>query len=111
MLFIIVENEAIFNYRLSRARRIIENTFGILASRWRIFRSPIIGLPDRVESFTKAAIALHNYLQTTESSVYCPTGFVDGEDGSKNVVEGTWRCEESHGLTKVSSVSSNRYVN
>ena len=63
------EPEMIYNYRLSRARRVIENTFGILAAGWRIFRRPMIADPDHVVAFTKAAIALHNFLRTTESSV------------------------------------------
>ena len=38
----------IFNYRLSRMRRISENAFGILANRWRVFRKPFLLEPEKV---------------------------------------------------------------
>lgn len=106
------ESKAVYNYRLSRARTIIENSFGILAARWRIFRRPIIAHPNKVVAFAKAAVALHNYLHTTESTIYCPPGFIDDEDGTGGVVSGSWRSDstESGGLEDVGHVSGNRYT-
>ena len=58
---------------------------------------------------TKASIALHNFLQTTESSMYCPPGFIDGEDSAGNVIEGSWRTEDDGtGLQPLESVGWNR---
>ena len=76
-----------------------------------MYGRPIIADPSNVVAFTKAAIALHNYLWTEKSCAYCPPGFVDGEDGSGNVINGSWREDDpSTGLTPLRSVSGNRQV-
>ncbi|KAK0139803.1 Protein ALP1-like [Merluccius polli] len=53
----------VFNYRLSRARLVVECAFGILASRWRMYRRVIATSPPVAEVCVKATCVLHNFLR------------------------------------------------
>ncbi|CAL9705130.1 unnamed protein product [Knipowitschia caucasica] len=57
------EDKRIFNLRLSRARRISENVFGIMVQRFRVYKKPMEVNPDLVDSVVKATCVLHNYLR------------------------------------------------
>ena len=109
------DNKRIFNYRLSRARRIIENTFGIMATKFRIFRRAIIANPEKVTKITKAACSLHNYLKISEACnatsnrPYCPPGYADHEGGDGNLIPGDWRLEAANGIRDICRVGSNTY--
>lgn len=88
--------QKIFNYRLSRARRVVENAFGILVSRFRVFERPIAVGINKVDGIIKAALVLHNWLKMTSSESYTPTGYVDTEDlTTKSIIQGTWRTQNS----------------
>ena len=109
--------QMIFNYRLSRARRCIENCFGILAARWRLLRRQINAEPERVETFVKAACVLHNFLQIRDvkeplgQRLYCPSGFVDSYAADGSVNPGQWRQDQPTNFINVAltNTPSNRY--
>lgn len=92
--------EEVYNYRLSRARRIVENAFGILTARFRIMFRSIEGSPALVRGVILACLALHNYHLADEESVpprrrkYRPYGYADyvREDGT--YIYGRWRNEQ-----------------
>ena len=53
----------------------------------------------------------HNYLRSTESQLYCPPRYIDGEDGGGNFIGGAWREEPSpSGLEPLRSMGSNNYA-
>lgn len=57
--------ERIFNYRISRARRMVESTFGLMASKFRVMRTTIDISEKNVKSCVLAICVLHNFLLTT----------------------------------------------
>ena len=109
----LTEEQRVFNYRQSQARRVIENAFGILVSRWRIFNTPIHASVENVESYVRAAIVLHNYLRQTENATYCPKGFVDSENANGEIRPGHWREQvrnDANSLyTSLSNARGSRY--
>lgn len=76
----LTNDQKIYNYRLSRARRVVENAFGILSNRFRIFLKPMNVRVEKVELITKAACILHNFLLKTNShSQYLSNESDDGQ--------------------------------
>ncbi|XP_063242786.1 uncharacterized protein LOC134542451 [Bacillus rossius redtenbacheri] len=84
----------IFNYRLSRARRVVENAFGIASSVFRVLRKPILLEPEKVQLIVTAIIHLHNHLRWHSTNLYTPQELMDYEEGGV-LTEGSWRKDEN----------------
>lgn len=81
----------IFNYRLSRARRVVENAFGILANRFRVLLTTIRLPVEKVELITETLCILHNFLIDESDSVYLAAR--DNENTEACTLEGgLWRA-------------------
>jgi len=98
------KKQLVFNYRLSRARRTIENTFGILANRFCVLRTPLCVRDEtNAVSIIKACIALHNYLLIECPSYVQSSDFATSDDGLpefNNELEG--------GMSKLPHLGRNR---
>ena len=57
-----------FNYRLSRARMVVECAFGVLSSQWRLYRRQLEVGPEVAEKLVKATCVLHNFLRRNKTS-------------------------------------------
>ena len=81
--------ERIFNYRLSRARRIVENAFGILANRFRVILTTMKQTPETVTKIVMACCTLHNLMRIRYPAAQ--NAVADVEDTNHDMVPGEWR--------------------
>ena len=84
----IPKEQVIFNYRLSRARKVTVNVFGTLSARWRIFMRPIQSSVVSTQMIVRAAVVLHKFLRQANSTGYCSGGFADLYESTGKLKEG-----------------------
>ena len=82
-------DERVFNYRLSRAHRVVENAFGILANRFRCLLTTIAINVDSLPVLVRTCVVLHNFLRTRNPA--CDADVEDREDEHHNLIPGAWR--------------------
>jgi len=87
------DDERIFNYRLSRARRIVENAFGILANRFGCLLTSLRQKPETVVSMVMSCCCLHNLMRLRYPTLQ--NAVVDDENVAHQVIPGAWR-DDAH---------------
>lgn len=97
-------SQRIFNYRLSRARRCIENVFGIMSARFRVLRAPINLDAAKTRKVTLGCCALHN------DRMYVPVGFADHISADGSIIDGAWRHEAPDRTMYPLENMANRYI-
>lgn len=108
------DQQRVFNYRLSRARRTIENAFGILVARWAILQNPIRLKLSTAEAIIQAITCLHNFILTMNMEQHDQEAChryenVADERGPNGVVtDGDWRrANMGNGLENVGRIGAN----
>lgn len=63
-------SKRIFNYRLCRTRRVVENAFGILAQKFRIYFRRLQATPENADYIILATCILHNFIKKYDGNTY-----------------------------------------
>lgn len=89
----------VLNYRVSRARNVSENGFGIMVARFGILQKAINGSEELADATILGTAVLHNWLLMIEQELpsgertYCPKSFTDRYRADGSIVRGEWRGE------------------
>ena len=82
-------DQRIFNYRLSRGRRIVENVFGITVQKFQVLLTTMRQQPEVVTKITLTCCILHNLLCKRHKTTF--SGQLDSEDADHNLIGAPWR--------------------
>ncbi|XP_073821385.1 uncharacterized protein [Musca autumnalis] len=92
----LTKEQQIFNYRLSRARRVVENTFGVLAARFGDFQKPMLLEPKKAAIVTLTCCYLHNFLIKHNKKEYASRSVMEYENVATGNIQRGQNFKNSH---------------
>ena len=98
----LTREERIANYRISRGRRVVENAFAVLASRFRVLLTTMDQRPKVVRDIVLTCVVLHNMLRNHQGGAARPPTPADNIQPPKRMTRG------SRGKMKMSQIHRGR---
>lgn len=81
----LTNKKRIFNYRLSRGRKTVECSFGMMSQKFQVLMSPIRCTNETtINSILRSVCILHNFIRKREGREYAPSIDLD-KNGSEDV--------------------------
>lgn len=106
----IADAHRMFDYRLSRKRRVTENAFGILANRARVFSAQKNLNENNISIVVLVSLSSHNLLRESSRDTYMLPGFTNKIQMEGSICNSTWRDEASSKfLCPLETTKQNRY--
>ena len=88
----LTREERIANYRISRGRRVVQNSFGILVKRFRVMLITMEQRPKVVREFVLTCVVLHNMLRSHQGGADRPPTLADNiqppqaDQGNRDII-------------------------
>ena len=95
----LTHEKQVYNYRLSRARRVVEQAFGIMSQRFRVLGRPIPLTPAKTKLIVMTTCCLHNFLLR---NTLAANNYITQDANNDTTTAST-------GLARMSKQGSNRY--
>ncbi|KAL4098160.1 hypothetical protein QTP88_022810 [Uroleucon formosanum] len=111
----LTHEKRVFNYRLSQARNCVENTFGLISSRFRLLQRAINLNPEKASYTVLAICAIHNFLRK-RGGPYVTSTMFDRQEDTNILKNGEWRENVNNELlglqcTRQKNVSTEAKIN
>jgi len=95
------QKERIFNYRICRARRVVENVFGLASSVFRVLRKLTLLEPEKPQPVVMTNACLHNFLRSRDSAAfYTSSGTLNFKENGR-VIERSWSAMNNENITSL----------